>query len=470
MLTCPHCRTESPVGTKLCPECGTEIPSPTVSRLNARGIDLVSLLSLVPYVIRAVWREFVAAWRKQGSWGKVILGLLVVTLLWCQLASMARLFLGAPSRVPSPTVTGRPRVMVAEEVATATPRPTYTVYATYTPYPTRPSPGSFASASPSLTITPKRALTPTSTPEPATPTSTPHCDLGAAFVRDVTIPDNTGIEPGTKFTKTWGLRNSGTCHWGDEVRLKHVDGERMAKSEWVSVPHTMTGESAEVSAEMQASKEVGTYKGAWRMCTEQGECFGDAVYVQIVVQAPTPTSAPTSTPKPTVPQPIVLQGSGQAATDAVALPAPISIARFTHTGSANFIVTVYEGDEPDLLINEIGPYQGARPLSGREPVIFDIDADGSWTVRIEPMGRADSAAFSGRGDAVSGLFDPPGMGPWQIKHNGQANFIVYSHCAGGSDLMQNEIGGVDGSRVVQFSQGPCFWEVQADGDWSLAPR
>jgi len=298
MPTCPHCGTESRVGTKFCPECGTEIPSPRVSRLNARGIDLVSLLSLVPYAIRAVWREFVAAWRKQGSWGKVILGLLVVTLLWCQLASMARLFLGAPSRVSSPTVTGRPRVMIAEEVATATPRPTYTVYPTYTPYPTRPSPGSFASASPSLTITPKRAVTPTFTPEPATPTSTPHCDLGAAFVRDVTIPDNTGIEPGTKFTKTWGLRNSGTCHWGDEVRLKHVDGERMAKSEWVSVPRTMAGESAEVSVEMQAPKEVGTYKGAWRMCTEQGECFGDVVYVQIVVQAPTPTSAPTSTRSP----------------------------------------------------------------------------------------------------------------------------------------------------------------------------
>jgi hypothetical protein len=322
-----------------------------------------------------------------------------------------------------------------------------------------------ATPRPTFTATP----VPTATTMP-TSTSTSRCDLGAAFVRDVTVPDNTSVEPGGKFTKTWELQNKGTCHWGDGVRLEHIDGERMAKSGWVAVPRTMAGESAEVSVEMQAPKEVGTYKSTWRMCTEQGECFGDAVYVQIVVQAPTPTSAPTSTPKPTVPQPIVLQGSGQAATDAVALPAPISIARFTHTGSANFIVTVYQGDESDLLINEIGPYQGARPLSGREPVIFDIDADGSWTVRIEPMGRADSAAFSGRGDAVSGLFDPPGMGPWQIKHNGQANFIVYSHCAGGSDLMQNEIGGVDGSRVVQFSRGPCFWEVQADGDWSLAPR
>ena len=40
-------------------------------------------------------------------------------------------------------------------------------------------------------------------------------------------------------------------------------------------------------------------------------------------------------------------------------------------------------------------------------VTFDIRADGAWTIRIDPVGPADSPAFSGKGDAVSGLFDPP---------------------------------------------------------------
>ncbi len=131
---------------------------------------------------------------------------------------------------------------------------------------------------------------------------------------------------------------------------------------------------------------------------------------------------------------------------------------------------VYVGDGQELLVNEIGPYDGSRPLAARGPVILDIDADGAWSATIEPISFGAMAPFAGRGDAVSGLFDPPASGPWEIRHDGERNFIVMCHCAGGSDLIQNEIGPVEGSRVVRFGRGPCFWEVQADGNWSLAPR
>jgi hypothetical protein len=134
-------------------------------------------------------------------------------------------------------------------------------------------------------------------------------------------------------------------------------------------------------------------------------------------------------------------------------------------------VWAFQGDKKDLLINEIGSYQGQRPIFGQEPVFFDIDADGAWTLRIEPVGTQGSPAFSGRGDAVSGMFSPPsGPSPWTITHTGESNFAVWLHCSGGSDLIQNEIGRVAGSRVIQFEDGPCLWEVEADGEWSLAPR
>ena len=103
-------------------------------------------------------------------------------------------------------------------------------------------------------------------------------------------------------------------------------------------------------------------------------------------------------------------------------------------------------------------------------MVLDIRADGVWTVEVRPVQAADSATFSGKGDAVSGLFDPPATGPWEIRHGGQRNFIVYLHCSGGSDLIQNEIGSMSGSRVVRFPKGPCLWEVTADGAWSLASR
>ena len=170
------------------------------------------------------------------------------------------------------------------------------------------------------------------------------------------------------------------------------------------------------------------------------------------------------------PEPVTLQGSGQTATEAVTPPSAISVVALTHNGSSNFIVNAFQGGQETLLVNEIGPYQGTRPLVGDGDVTFDVDADGAWTIVLSPLGTADGAAFSGTGAAVSGLFDPPDAGAWEFTHDGQANFVVWAHCAGGDNLVQNEIGAVSGSGVVDFGDGPCFWEVDADGSWTLAPR
>jgi len=192
---------------------------------------------------------------------------------------------------------------------------------------------------------------------------------------------------------------------------------------------------------------------------------------------PTLTPLPSDTPLPTAtlvptepPRPLDLRGTGQTATESFYLPSAISVARFTHDGSSNFIVRAYQGTDEDLVINEIGPYQGARPLTGEGPIVLDIDADGNWTVHIESIAFGGTPEFAGRGDDVSAVFDPPTTGAWQFHHDGSSNFIVMAHCAGGSVIVQNEIGAVDGSGMVSFRQGPCFWEVQADGDWSLKPR
>ncbi len=182
---------------------------------------------------------------------------------------------------------------------------------------------------------------------------------------------------------------------------------------------------------------------------------------------PIPTDTPTPTPEPT---PIVLSGRGQSVTDEFIPPSSVSVASFTHDGSSNFIVEVYQGDDTEILINEIGRYSGSRPILGDDPTILAVDADGAWTVEIRPIWSTDTALFSGKGDAVSGAFVPPGNGAWDVSHDGKANFIVMLHCAGGSDIVQNEIGAVSGSIMVAFPEGPCLWEVQADGNWRLAPR
>lgn len=185
---------------------------------------------------------------------------------------------------------------------------------------------------------------------------------------------------------------------------------------------------------------------------------------------PVPTAAPTVAPAAPVRQPVEVRGRGRTATDSMRPPGPLSVASFNHDGERNFIVRAVRGSSDTLLVNTIGRYEGQRPIASDEPVTFDIEADGRWTVRLEAVKQGGSPQFSGRGDAVSALFTPPANSPWNIRHSGKRNFIVHLHCSSGSDLVENRIGSMDGSAVVRFGTGPCLWEVQADGDWSLSPR
>lgn len=172
----------------------------------------------------------------------------------------------------------------------------------------------------------------------------------------------------------------------------------------------------------------------------------------------------------TAEEPLYLEGRGQTATDPFSLPAPDSMIAFTHDGSRNFIVRAYAGDRPDSLVNVIGPYSGSRPISSTNPVSLDIQADGAWTATVSPIPPDGSLEFSGVGDTVGGWFTPPSRATFDITHDGSRNFIVRAQCAGRSESVQNEIGPVTGSRVVTFRGGPCYWDVRADGNWSLTPR
>ncbi len=162
--------------------------------------------------------------------------------------------------------------------------------------------------SPAPTAPPTLAATlePTPTPEPTEPTDTPepspmptvdtsNCTLGATFQADVTIPDNTKVESGQPFTKTWRVRNTGTCTWGPGYSLAIVDGEQMGGSNVLDIPTTDTGKEAEISVILIAPTEEGTYRGNWQMCVSGRECFGQEVYVQIVSHDPRAPATPDAT-------------------------------------------------------------------------------------------------------------------------------------------------------------------------------
>lgn len=44
-------------------------------------------------------------------------------------------------------------------------------------------------------------------------------DMKAHFMGDLTIPDGTKVQPGTKFVKTWKIKNSGNISWRESTKV-----------------------------------------------------------------------------------------------------------------------------------------------------------------------------------------------------------------------------------------------------------
>ena len=157
-------------------------------------------------------------------------------------------------------------------------------------------------ATPSWTATPSpaptaTATTPTSTPLPPTATSTPTvtpsplpagCTPNAKFVSDVTVPDNSLLNPGEVFTKTWRVQSSGCAPWPEGARWVFVSGDKLEAPESVPVPAIQPNVLYDVSVVMKAPSAPGNYKGYWQLQTRQGEPIGKSMWVAIVVAAPAP--------------------------------------------------------------------------------------------------------------------------------------------------------------------------------------
>ncbi|NLG65736.1 MAG: hypothetical protein GX537_09050 [Actinobacteria bacterium] len=92
-------------------------------------------------------------------------------------------------------------------------------------------------------------------------------------------------------------------------------------------------------------------------------------------------SAPTATPEP-----IVLEGSGRWEGEEMHLPWPRAVAHITHSGSGNFLVGVFQSAEYEILVNDAGPFDGTRSIVATGAVMFDVLADGPWTITLLPAG------------------------------------------------------------------------------------
>ena len=121
------------------------------------------------------------------------------------------------------------------------------------------------------TFTPTLTPTPTEAPIPTQPAN---CTNLAKLVSE-TVDDGTVFPPNTKFIKTWTLRNDGTCNWLPDYAVVFIDGEQMdAVSPQKLGKAVAPGETIEVKVELVSPAKEGSYKGNWKLSTDEGDRFG----------------------------------------------------------------------------------------------------------------------------------------------------------------------------------------------------
>lgn len=197
----------------------------------------------------------------------ILLAALVLALIACLPLTMLTLPLVRSSQNPTPDTFATVQAMVTQTVAAQTQAaPTQTpIPATNTPVPA------------------------TNTPLP-TATAITYCDW-VSFIDDVSIPDGTVFAPGDTFTKTWRLKNRGTCAWTPDYMLVFTSGELMGGTTAVRLPgYVAPGQTVDVSVTLTAPDAAGEYVGYWMLRNPSGVLFGygdkanQAFYVDIKVK------------------------------------------------------------------------------------------------------------------------------------------------------------------------------------------
>ena len=129
---------------------------------------------------------------------------------------------------------------------------------------------------PPSTLTPLPPLTPTATPfNQPPPTIAPSgCDK-ASFVADVTVPDGTLFSPGAAFTKTWRLKNAGTCTWTTAYKFLFYSGDQMSAPTSINIPSNVArGATLDLTVNMVAPMFSGKFRGHWILSNANGALFG----------------------------------------------------------------------------------------------------------------------------------------------------------------------------------------------------
>jgi hypothetical protein len=276
----------------------------------------------------------------RGAGGKLIVGVGTIVALCCSCSALAVVV--SPS-LPTPT----PGPVAA---ALAAAKPSASAEPTTTTKPGEPS----STPAPTATTAPTETSAPTATPEPTEttePTETPEPTITPIVVNSQVIEGR-----------------------GDKI----VTIEKPDVPVILSLTHA--GRSNFIVQSVNADNEktdtlvneIGKYAGTVLLDVDDGSSTK-----RLVVKADgrwrIVLDGLLTAPHIAVPGEITHTGDGVYLVDG-----DVDTIEFKHSGKSNFVVVAYARSGKDLLVNEIGAYEGLV-LAPKGTLLIEVKADGKWT-------------------------------------------------------------------------------------------
>ena len=301
---------------------------------------------------------------------------------------------------------------------------------------------------PTATIKPTETMTPTLTPRPLINYSSPTFEVletqslpisaGDSInqVSDVTIPDDTVLQPGQLFIKSWRMTNSGDSTWEDGTKLMMdttfdtemptvVKAIFVKENDWIDftpggwgtrVYNVGPGTKVDLAVILRAPLQAGSYQIQFRLVNSKGEIVNTPFWMRFFVVAPTATLTPepqTHTPTTQTNTPRPGQGT------------PIAVSIDNTLNEENYEQPQYDWSghwmvrEP--FMNDIQPANAWFYQSGEELTGFIYDSNG------EPI-IVKGAVFDNGRTFNGELFYPwqkqTSAVVWKMQFNGDQFYAV----------------------------------------------
>ena len=115
--------------------------------------------------------------------------------------------------------------------------------------------------------------------------NSPNCLNGMMYLNDVSLPDRTVLLPNMAATKTWRIKNTGTCTWDPTYTFNYVKGSVLGATTVKIDKLVAPGESYEISVDLVTPADNGEYTSWWQMRSPAGTNFGQTIWYDIQVSA-----------------------------------------------------------------------------------------------------------------------------------------------------------------------------------------